>query len=184
LNIIFNAFKKGLEKFPESFRKVHLTFIGTNYAIGGKKTIEPLASKLLVDEYVTEIPSRIPFFETLFLLKQADMLVVPGSIDDSYTASKIYPYILSKKPLLAVFNKNSSVIEVLEDLGYNTMVKFDENDENNDHIEQCYKHFQEILAVGKQEVEINKEAFEPYTAKSKTRDQIEFFEQIINNPGN
>ena len=42
-----------------------------------------------------------------------DALFMPGSDDPAYTASKIYPYLLTRKPLLAIFNAESPALAVL-----------------------------------------------------------------------
>ena len=71
-----------------------------------------------------ELPRRIPYFEALQCLVDADALLVPGSDDPGYTASKLYPYILAVKPLLAVFHEASTVLDVLRRTGAGTVVSF------------------------------------------------------------
>ena len=73
---------------------------------------------------VSEVTDRIPYFEALQCLRDADALFVPGSDDPGYTASKIYPYILAKKPLLAVFHAESSVVGLLQKTRAGTVVGF------------------------------------------------------------
>jgi hypothetical protein len=179
LKIIFSGFKKNLESYPVLFSKIHFYFIGTNYAQGGVKTIMPVASELGISDYVTEIPERVTYFESLFLLKHSDMLVIPGSTDTSYTASKIYPYILASKPLLAVFNKNSNAIPVLQNIGFKNIIGFDNKNDFTAYTDECADNFYDVLSNKGQEIEIDKDRFEPYTAKAKTREQVTFFEDIL-----
>ena len=47
-----------------------------------------------------------------------------GSDDPGYTASKIYPYILAEKPLLAIFHEESSVVRILQETNAGTVVTF------------------------------------------------------------
>jgi len=181
LEIIFKAFEKGLHRDHEIFSRAHFSFIGTSYAQPGlgQKTIEPLAVHWKLGEYVSEMTDRISYFDTLFLLKEADILVVPGSTDTSYTASKIYPYILAEKPLLAVFHKNSSVVKVLQDIHVDTFVTF-ENENSLDHgIDTCYKKLKNILEDNFRNIRLDRVAFEPYMARSRTKEQVDFFEQVI-----
>ena len=42
--------------------------------------------------FVSESPLRIPYLQALTTLRKADFLLVPGTDDPTYTASKIYPY--------------------------------------------------------------------------------------------
>ena len=181
LEIVFKAFKKGLELSPEIFSKIHFYFIGTSYAAAGfgKKTITPLAQKLNIGDYVTEVTDRIPYFETLYLLKNANILLVPGSTDTSYTASKIYPYILAKKPLLAVFNKNSSVINVLNDLSIKSYVSFENTQASEDFVDECFEKLNILIENNEEKTVLNEDVFYPYTAKEKTVQQVDFFNTIL-----
>jgi hypothetical protein len=114
---VFEALKKGMNSDPWLFGTLRFYFIGTSYAPEGKgtATILPLAQQYDVAGSVIEITGRISYYHTLLTLGQADALFIPGSDDPQYTASKIYPYLLTKKPLLAVFNEKSSAIEVLNE---------------------------------------------------------------------
>jgi hypothetical protein len=122
---------------------------------------------------------RISYFDTLFLLKKADILVVPGSMDTSYTASKIYPYILAEKPMIAVFHKNSSVVDVLRRVGIDSLVTFENENSLADSIDACYKKLKDILGNNVQQTRLDKNSFESYTARSRTKEQVDFFEQVV-----
>ena len=182
LEIIFGAFKKGLEKDPAVFSRVHFWFIGTSYALAGQgqQTILPIARQYQVDNQVTEVPDRIPYFDTLFLLKKADFLLMPGSTDTNYTASKIYPYILAEKPLLAVFHQNSSVVNVLKKVGSGRLVAFKAEGEDPDsYSEECFGILRDFLSGTRTDNRYDLAAFEPYTAKAMTQNQVDFFNQTL-----
>lgn len=182
LEIIFRALAKGIENEPSIFKQVHLWFIGTSYAQAGRgqKTIEPLAREFGVGEHVTEVTDRLPYFETLFLLKKANLLLVPGSIDTSYTASKIYPYLAAQKPLLAVFYKESSVLDVLGKVYPQSMLAFDHlNYSAGSYTDTCLEQLKSLIhnqGTGP----VNMQAFEPYMAKQRTKEQVDFFNEITN----
>jgi hypothetical protein len=182
LEIFFKAFARGLRKDPEGFGKIALNFVGTSYAPAGQgqATIKPIAERYSVGAYVTEITDRIPYFETLYLLKKADLLLVPGSTDTAYTASKIYPYLLAKKPMLALFYKDSSVVSVLEETKAGQLVKFDHTVYDADHyIDECLSALEIALAADPQATDLPPGTFRPYTAEAKTAEQVEFFNYII-----
>ncbi|MES2848589.1 MAG: hypothetical protein V4685_06010 [Bacteroidota bacterium] len=179
--IIFTAFAKGLRESPDTFSKMHFWFIGTSYAAKGmgKQTIYPVAEKNNVAKYVTEITDRIPYFESLFLLDKAQLLIVPGSTDTAYTASKIYPYIMLNKKMLAVFNFNSSVVSMLQELNYGELVAFDHQQKKTaDYVDECYEKIVRLLKTT-ETVNYNKTAFEPYMALSKTKEQVDFFNEVV-----
>ncbi|PWT72757.1 MAG: hypothetical protein C5B59_15060 [Bacteroidetes bacterium] len=180
LQIIFNAFRKGLQEEPALFSQAHFSFIGTSYALPGQgqKTIEPLAEEMGIKDYVTEMTDRIPYFETLYLLRKADILLVPGSNDNTYTASKIYPYILAERPLLALFHENSSVINVLKDVGLDTYVTFGSQTDTTEKSDAFHAKMKRMLAGG-MAVSLNHAAFEPYTARARAKEQTDFFNEVI-----
>lgn len=114
---VFEALKKGLAEKPEIFNQLRFYFIGTSYARAGtgKPTILPLAKKYGVDSAVIEITDRISYYHALLTLQQADALFIPGSDDPQYTASKIYPYLLTARPLLAIFNEKSNAVKAIKE---------------------------------------------------------------------
>ena len=113
---VFVALKRGLTEHPQLFRKLKFYFIGTSYAPAGQgiATILPIAKQFGVEQNVIEITDRVSYYHTLTILQQADALFIPGSDDPKYTASKIYPYLLTKKPLLAIFHPESPAVDVLK----------------------------------------------------------------------
>jgi hypothetical protein len=111
---------------PGNFARLLVHFIGTDYAAGAeaRSTSLPIAMECGVGDLVREHPERIGYFPALQCLRQADALFVPGSTDSDYTASKIYPYILAGKPMLAVFHERSSVAQVIRETACGTLVTF------------------------------------------------------------
>lgn len=179
--VLFKAFKKGLASGNADFGNIHFWFIGTSYAPqgAGKKTILPVAAESGVEAYVTEITDRVPYFETLFLLDKADIVFVPGSVDTHYTASKIYPYIILQKKLLAVFNQHSSVVTMLQQLKYGELVVFDHTSKNaGAYADECYNRLCTLLTKG-YTVNLRTDLFEPYKASYKTKEQVDFFNEVI-----
>lgn len=107
-------------------QSLRLHFIGTSYAAHGTgaKTIEPIAEEFGLGHIVDESPDRIHYSRTLACLRAADALIVPGSDDPAYTASKIYPYLLAGRPLLAVFHERSTVVDLMRKAGGGVCVPF------------------------------------------------------------
>lgn len=109
------------------YNHIKLYFIGTSYAPAGQgiPTIIPLAKKHQVQNQVIELTDRISYYHSLLTLQHAHALFIPGSDDPAYTASKIYPYLLIQKPLLAIFNKNSPAIDTLKEYGLKTVYDYE-----------------------------------------------------------
>ena len=163
LRCLFAAIQKQRKQNYQYFSKLELHFIGTNYAPGklAKKNVEPIAAEFGVEDLVREYPHRIPYFEALQCLLDADVLIVPGSDDPGYSASKIYPYILAKKPLLAIFHEQSGVVKVLESTQGGKVVTFQTEAEP----ETIARAIEARLPNLTQTPDTNWTAFNSYTAR-------------------
>jgi len=187
VNSFFTALASTLKMQPELKSKLAVHFIGTSYAPKERaaKTIEPLAAECGLGDVVSETTDRIPYFEALQCLLDANALFVPGSDDAGYTASKIYPYILARKPLLAVFHEQSSVVEVLKNTRAGTVVSF-KTGESCDAIaarilESSWLQTQLSAVNGQRSVvsppATDWPAFAPYTAREMTRKLCQIFDK-------
>ncbi|MFD0749297.1 glycosyltransferase [Mucilaginibacter calamicampi] len=178
LVVLFEALKKGLETMPEQFTLLRCYFIGTSYAPAGmgEETIMPLARAYGVEKYIVEITDRISYYYTLNTLQQADALFVPGSNDPNYTASKIYPYILMKKPLLALFHHCSPALAVLKEYGASFAYSYDETPD----LQAKVVHFFAAVSTGTNEpVHYNEAARRKYDAVNRTEMQCVLFDEVI-----
>ena len=121
---LFKALKKGQTEAPKFFNGIKIYLIGTSYAPAGKgrPTIYPLAQQYGVADSVVEVTDRISYYHALVTLQRADALLIPGSDDPRYTASKLYPYLLTKKPLLAILHPDSPAVGVLRSCAGNPVV--------------------------------------------------------------
>jgi hypothetical protein len=178
---LFGAFAKGLDDTPDLFGDVRFHFVGTSYAEEGEgeKTFAPVAAEHGVDDYVAEQPTRVPYFEALHLMRQADVLVVPGSDDPDYTASKLYPYILSRTPLLAVFNEQSSVVDIVDTTNAGRVVSYNANTSTEELASQVKDEWDSMLRRLPYTPDTDWDAFEPYTARAMTRRQVDVFERVV-----
>lgn len=112
---------------------VHLHFVGTSYANTEERPIEKLAKQFHLENCVHEIPKRQPYFQVLRALTEANAILVFGSDDPGYTASKIYSCIPAGRPLLAIFHKASSALRIIQECHAGTAVAF-ENDSSIEDI--------------------------------------------------
>lgn len=175
---LFAAFQTGLAKEPGVFERFHIYFIGTSYAAAGQgiPTIAPIAKQMGIEAYVTEVTDRIPFYQTLNTLADASALFVPGSTDPQYTASKIYPYVLAQKPLLAYFHPASSVVSFLRNSGAGTVLTFDQAP---DVVEEQMLLFLTDLAQGKLAyAKPDTTVLEQFSARTMTQKQCELFQAV------
>ncbi len=94
-------------------KRVQLFFIGTGIYPG--KTIGEYARENGIEEIVHEKPDRLPFLEVLHLLSESAGVMIIGSTEKHYTASKVFQSLLSKKPVFAVLHSESSAVQILRD---------------------------------------------------------------------
>jgi hypothetical protein len=182
LRAFFSALHDWKLKSPEEYSKTRIHFIGTSYAPAGRgtPTIKPLADSCQVGDVVTESTDRVKYSITLRCLLDADALIVPGSNDPAYTASKLYPYLLARKPMLAIFNRNSSVVEVINTCGGATLVTFDSNTPPETLRTSIVSSWFSTSSYNKI-LELNQKLFYPYTDHGSTELVAQFFEKTIEN---
>lgn len=177
LNTLFSAFKQGLVSYPTLFENVHMHFIGTSYAPKGKgmPTILPVATELGIASHVTEHTDRIGYYESLKNMHHADGLIIIGSNQAAYTASKLYPYILAKKPLLLVMHPESSVVKIIGDCNAGSIIPIDQI------TSVAVKALSGYLDAANQHTPpaTDWKAFEQYTAFSMTQKQVALFNSVI-----
>ena len=178
LEAFFLALRDARARDPERYARLRLHFVGTDYAPPGRerKTVEPVARACGVVDLVEERPLRISYAEALQAMLDADALVVPGSDDPSYTASKLYPTILARKPLLAVFHEQSSVLDVLRETQAGVGIAF----ETGEAPEAVARRIGEQWFDAQAWTEVpatDWAAFETYTAREMTRRLCTMFDQ-------
>jgi hypothetical protein len=116
LTALFRALAKQRALQPERFAGLRLKFVGTSYADAArsKRSIAPVAQACGVADMVEESPQRITPDQVRSLLQGAEALVIPGSDDAGYVASKIQSCLALAKPMLAIFHVASDAVSMLD----------------------------------------------------------------------
>ena len=167
LAALFRAVYLGVSRAPEVFRRLRLHFVGTSYAGGSRALpVSEIAREEGVADLVEEQPRRVPYLDALQLLADAHGLLVVGSEEPHYTASKIFPYILAKKPLLVIFHSQSSVVPIMEQTRAGSMVTFDAAAPAPTKVQEISRQLEAMLRLpAGHEPPTDWEAFEAYTTK-------------------
>ena len=154
--------------------------MGTTYApkAEGLYQVLPIARECGVDDIVEERPSRVQHLDAIQILLDSDALVVVGSEAPHYTASKIFPYILAAKPLLAIFHEESSAVKLLQETCAGNAVTFGTGRPPLSVVGEIGTALQELLRlpIGWRPP-TNWEKFEPYTARAVTARLAEVFDR-------
>lgn len=153
---------------------------GTSYAAAGRgeKTFEPLVADIKLASQVRENPDRLGYSDMLRALLRSDALVVFGSDDPAYTASKIYPYLMAGKPLLAIFHENSSVVRLMREAGGGVCVTFNERT-TSEQLAATITDAWFTPSHHDRTIPLDPVSFEPYTARAQAREVGEWlYEQL------
>ena len=161
-------------------KKIRLYFIGTNYAPKDKQKLQvkPIAEKYDYSDFVFELTNRIPYFEAIKMMQTSNLLLLPGTFDEDYTASKLYPYILTKKKILAVFSENSELKDVLNELSNIPYISFTESSDMKKLSESIFNKIDFLL--NRFTLKINETLFNKYTDSAMTESFLQFIFKIIN----
>ncbi|TRZ44991.1 glycosyltransferase family 4 protein [Robertkochia solimangrovi] len=105
---------------------IRLFFIGTGPYPA--KRITAYAADHGIEDIVIEDRERHPFLHILNYLSKADKVMLIGSTEKHYTASKTFQCILSKRPILAILHELSSATGILKKCQANNyLVNYTEN---------------------------------------------------------
>ena len=172
------ALRSKIQREPSLADRLKVHFIGTSYAESGRaqKSVEPMAAEFDLVGIVEEQTNRLPFLATMKLLMDADALLIFGSDDPSYAPSKIFPYIMARKPLLVVVHEQSPVAEVVRKTRAGTLVTFDQGSTLTETAVCIEREWFERLTTTPA---TDWKEFEQYTAYSMTASLCSLFAEAI-----
>lgn len=182
LTLLFRAFRRHLDASPEDAGRFRFHFIGTDYAPPplGRLRALPVAEREGVAGFVSEHCRRVPYFDALHHLVRADALVAIGSDDPAYSASKIFPCLLARRPLLAIVHRDSLMLSLAKAQGFVCAYGFDASTANDagtlaDRIRREW-----FAARGYADLPPgDPAALAPHTAESMTSRLAAVFEQAV-----
>jgi hypothetical protein len=180
VTIVFRAFKKFLAARPAEAERIRFHFIGTDYAPRpyGRDWAMPVAHAEGIEKYVTEHCYRVQYFDALYYLVKADALIAVGSNDPTYSASKIFPYVLARRPILLIFNSESPVMSIGDELRCGLRYGFRDSADIDSLVEQVAAEWF-FDGKMKQYLETERSVFLPYTAEGMTRQLADCFDSAL-----
>jgi len=123
LRLLLQGLAAARRQSPAATR-LRLHFFGTsNQSASNAYRVLPVARECGVADAVTEMPGRVDYLDALTVLSHADGILLLGSAERHYTASKLYPALLARRPLLAVFHEASNVVAILREAGSEPTVR-------------------------------------------------------------
>ncbi|MBI2795312.1 MAG: hypothetical protein HYX65_01230 [Gemmatimonadetes bacterium] len=109
MQAILAALHQAVERDPSLADRLRLHCFGTSNEtrIGAPGRVMPIAREAGVEGLVTEQAERLDYLDALRILVRADAIVLGGSTEPHYTASRIYPALLAQRPLIAIYLEGS-----------------------------------------------------------------------------
>jgi len=181
LRALFAGVRLGLDRAPERFQRLRLHFVGTSYAANGssRQSVTALAREAGIEKCVDERPARIAYLDSLQLMIDSQALVLVGSDEPHYTASKVFPYILAKRPLLAILHEASSAVSILREAKLGALVTFNGNRQRTDETEKIFEAVNEILSLPNARPPLTDwQGLDCYTTRAMTARLAEVFDRV------
>jgi hypothetical protein len=149
VRLLLDGFRRARDTRPDG-RRLRLHFFGTsNQSASVRYRVLPLARERGLDDVITELPGRVDYLDALSVLTQASGILLLGSSERHYTASKLYPALLARRPILALFHEASSVVQILRDAGRGPTVRvvtYGDGPPEEPHVSDVADHLQAIAA--------------------------------------
>ena len=182
-NSLVRALFRGLSKLraqnPNLVERLHLRFVGTSNQPNDSTTfrVRPLAESEGVADLVTEEPERVPFLDALRALATTDVVLMIGSDEPHYTASKIYPALMSGRPYLSLFHRMSSSHEILTQAGGGLALAFETADELEALVPTIAEGLERLVLNPGAFGQVNPAAYAPFTAHAVAGQFADVFER-------
>lgn len=168
----------------EDYSGVEFHFIGTGTSPDDPEgfNVRPHAERHgLWGSHVFEYPRRIPYLDVLVHLEAADAVFILGSTEPHYTPSKTYQAVLSGKPILATLHRDSTAVGILREAGAGLVLDFDGEQGVSGirrNFTQAFRDFR-VFARGFDPSQVDRKAFEPYSALEVTRSLADLLEKVM-----
>jgi hypothetical protein len=155
---------------------IRLFFVGTG--LYPAKRITTYAKEYGLTDIVIEHRERFPFLHVLNFLSKADKVMLFGSTEKHYTASKTFQCLLSNRPLFSMLHAESSAVDVIKTAHANRFLfQFHDGDIKLDIVNQL----KPILEDLQNDVEWNPDlnSLEAYTSKQSAKVLAEAMAEVL-----
>jgi glycosyltransferase involved in cell wall biosynthesis len=183
MRVFLSAFAMTRRQSPEALRNVRLLFVGTSNQPNETDNyrVRPIAQALSIADAVREVPHRLPYMEAIGVLARSDGILLIGSDEVHYTASKIYPGLMSGRPYLSLFHKRSSSHEILSAAGGGISLAFEANAELVALEHALSRAIVRLVTDPSSLGHADPSAYAPYTARATAKQFAAIFNRLSGN---
>lgn len=164
----------------QTSRRICVHLIGTSARPGGEDryNLNELARDAGVADRIHLHPARVSYLDALRTMQDADLLLLIGSTDSHYTASKFFPYWLSGKPVLGLFHRRSTIVSLSRELGGSRLVLYDEEHGPESKIGETAAILSDMSSGVAAPPARNADAFAPYSAECVAARYASVFDHV------
>ncbi len=183
LRVLFDGCRRLREARPEAAAQMRLLFVGGGSKVGDavESPVAALAAEAGIDELVLEVAERQPYLEVLALLARAHAVLVLGSTERHYTASKVFQALHSGRPILALFHRESSAVPMVRGLAGVDLFTFENENELRQQSPAVAQALERLLAApADQKVQRDAMRLDSLSARQMTEQLAECFRSVLN----
>lgn len=180
IRLLFEEFARLRSRHRETASRIRFHFVGTSYTTDSQRqgrTVSQLAQECGLADVVMERPMRIPYLSALKAMAESDVVLAIGNTDPSHTASKIYPAVLSGRPLLALYHGRSSALRILSDCRAGLQTGWWED--AGEEVRASLSRNLEAMILGNAQCGVDMQAFSRYTAEGMTARLCDAFSRAL-----
>ena len=133
-----------------------------------------------IENIVVEHRERFPFLHVLNFLSKAHRVMLFGSTEKHYTASKTFQCLLSKRPLLSMLHAESSAVDVLKKTKGDKFLMAYKDGQNREKIQEQLKPI--IIDFQKNyNWSLDLDALKPYSSKQSAKYLVKAMNKVLEN---
>ncbi len=161
--------------------RLTLLFVGTGARPNDPASglVAPIARECGAEGFTVEVAQRQPYLDVLALLHHAQAVLVLGSSEASYTASKTFQALHSGRPVLALLHQASSASAVLREMPGVALVNFSDDRPVEGREAEAEAGLARVLAAGAAPVDRPLGLLEKYSAREMSRRLAAFFDEVL-----
>jgi hypothetical protein len=181
VRVVLKALAQVRSRYPRAYDNLRLNFIGTTARTNGRNEFRarPLAEAEGVAGAVYEVPHRLPYMTALAITARSDVNLLIGSDEPHYTASKIYPALMSGRPYLSVFHRASSAHAILNAAGGGLAYSFGSSDDLAELEPSIADGLVQLATAPATLGRADPSAYEPYHARAIARRFAAVFDRLV-----
>lgn len=166
---------------PALFSKIKFLFVGTSNQSDGFNDYKVLllAKEMGLESQFVEVPQRLPYLDALNILSHADLVLMIGSNEAHYTASKLYPCLMSGRPVFAVFHEKSLVSQTVQKIGGVCLVTFNDEIPSETRLKNITDNLIQVLEGKVNFKPLNRDMLKIYSARSIAREFADVFNKVL-----